>query len=171
MPFQPVAQHTLPQHALSQYTLSQHTVSRGSASFRGGAYLPAPPPRSGGLALLSQALGVLDEAAAEQSAADRFRLAHLAALRCAAALFAERAHPSGGRRRPTNAWVLLASVAPELSEWARYFAAGASQRAAVEAGAVHAVTAREADDLVRAVEQFLGIVESSITLPAASLAS
>jgi SAV_6107-like HEPN len=133
--------------------------------------LSPAPRRRGGLTLLGQALGVLGEAVAEQSAAERFRLAHLAALRCAAALFAERARPSGGHRRPTNAWVLLASVAPELSDWASYFAAGASQRAAVEAGAVHAVTAREADDLVRAVEQFLVIVESSIGLLAVPFAS
>ena len=55
-------------------------------------------------------------------------------------------------RRPRNAWVLLTEVAPELAEWAAFFAAGARKRAAAEAGIESAVTARDADDLVRDVE-------------------
>jgi regulator of protease activity HflC (stomatin/prohibitin superfamily) len=52
----------------------------------------------------------------------------------------------------------LADIAPEFSEWAEFFAAGATKRAAAEAGLRGVVTAREADDLVREVEQFLGLV-------------
>jgi hypothetical protein len=51
-----------------------------------------------------------------------------------------------------------------LGEWATFFAAGASQRAAAEAGLERAVTTREADDLVRAVETFYELVESSLQL-------
>ncbi len=51
--------------------------------------------------------------------------------------------------------MLLADVAPELGEWAAFFAAGAQKRAAAEAGLPSAVTPREADDLVREVEAFL----------------
>ena len=58
--------------------------------------------------------------------------------------------------------MLLGQVAPELGEWATFFAAGAAKRAAAEAGLSHAVTEREADDLVRDVGAFLAVVE---TLP------
>ena len=42
--------------------------------------------------------------------------------------------PRARGRQQSNAWVLLAEVAPELEEWARFFAAGAAKRAAAEAG-------------------------------------
>jgi hypothetical protein len=60
--------------------------------------------------------------------------------------------------------VLLAEVAPELSEWAAFFASGASKRAAAEAGSVRAVTEREADDLVREADRFLAVVEQALGL-------
>ena len=63
-------------------------------------------PRRSGVVLLFQAGRVLSEAAAADTAGERFRLAHLAALRGAAAVFAERTSATG-RRRPMNAWVLL----------------------------------------------------------------
>jgi hypothetical protein len=67
--------------------------------------------------------------------------------------------------------VLLAEVAPELGEWATFFAAGAAKRAAAEAGSTRAVSEREADDLVRDADRFLGVVESSLGLvPHAPLA-
>ena len=133
---------------------------------------PKPPRRRSGAMLFAQAQGVLGEARREFSSDERYRLAHLAALRFAAALFAERAQPSGRRHRgPVNAWVLLVSMAPDLGEWAAYFAAGAPTRAALEAGAFDVVSAREADDLVRAVEQFSDIVAGSLGLLTVPLAS
>ncbi|WP_405057850.1 SAV_6107 family HEPN domain-containing protein [Kribbella sp. NBC_01505] len=96
----------------------------------------------------------------------RYSSAHIAALRVAAAVLAVRARPtrSGNRRRQRNAWVLLAEVAPEFAEWATFFAAGAAQRAAAEAGLERSVTTREADDLIRAVETFYSQVEASLRL-------
>jgi len=98
----------------------------------------------------------------------RYAHAHVAALRATAALLAARAKPAaGGPRRgrvQRNAWVLLAEVAPELAEWASFFAAGAAKRAAAEAGSRRAVTEREADDLVRDADRFLGLVEESLGL-------
>ena len=102
----------------------------------------------------------------------RYACAHVAALRAAAALLAARAHsaPTRGRRQK-NAWVLLAEVAPELSEWASFFAAGAAKRAAAEAGSTRAVSEREADDLVRDADRFLAVVEQALGLvPHASVA-
>lgn len=96
----------------------------------------------------------------------RYASAHVAALRAAAAVLAVRARPSSGRRRvQRNAWVLLAQVAPEFGEWATFFAAGASKRAAAEAGLTRAVTEREADDLLRDATTFVELVEDSLGLP------
>ncbi|MEV0426769.1 SAV_6107 family HEPN domain-containing protein [Micromonospora sp. NPDC050495] len=107
----------------------------------------------------------LTEAARTRPDGLRYAAAHLAALRAAAALLAARARPAPTRRnRITSVWILLASVAPELDEWATYFAAGASKRAAAEAGIPRVVTAREADDLLRAAEQFVTVVETALGL-------
>jgi hypothetical protein len=129
--------------------------------------LPLPPPLSPAAAqLLGQAHGGLTEAAASRDPGWRYATAHLAALRGAAAVLATRTGPETGRRRPRSAWVLISQVAPELAEWAAFFAAGAAKRAAAEAGLSHAVTEREADDLVRDVTTFLGVVETAISRPA-----
>ena len=107
----------------------------------------------------------LSEAVAAPDAATRYACAHVAALRAAAALLSARARPAGPRKRPQkNAWVLLAEVAPEMGEWATFFAAGAGKRAAAEAGSTRAVSERDADDLVRDADRFLALVESSLGL-------
>ncbi|MEJ7756386.1 MAG: SAV_6107 family HEPN domain-containing protein [Nocardioidaceae bacterium] len=72
--------------------------------------------------------------------------------------------PSAPNPGLCNAWTLLATVAPELSEWGEFFAAAALKRAAAASGAPHVVTSREADDLVRAVEQFLTVAERALRL-------
>lgn len=114
---------------------------------------------------LARAAESLSEAINATDVPSRYACAHVAALRSAAALLAARAHPTPARRRrQKNAWVLLAEVAPELAEWARFFAAGANKRAAAEAGSTRAVTDREADDLVRDADRFLGVVEQALGL-------
>ncbi len=114
---------------------------------------------------LSRAAASLQEAITAADVPTRYACAHVAALRAAAALLAARARPTPRRRRPQkNAWVLLTEVAPELGEWASFFAAGASKRAAAEAGSTRAVTAREADDLVRDADRFLGVIETALGL-------
>lgn len=122
--------------------------------------------------LLAQARRSLAEAVEHACPADRYATAHLAALRAAAAVLAARAHPANSaiRRRPTSAWVLLTSTAPELGEWAAFFAAGAGKRAAAEAGSPQAVTSRDADDLVRDVQTFVAVVETTLGLPGPPLA-
>ena len=126
--------------------------------------LPLPPALPVAAAqLLGQAHRGLAEATVERTAPGRYATAHLAALRAAAAVLAARTQPETGRRRPRSAWVLIGQVAPELAEWATFFAAGAAKRAAAEAGLTSAVTEREADDLVRDVATFLRVVESAIS--------
>lgn len=93
---------------------------------------------------------------------ERYLSAHLAALRVAAVVLALRTRPGSGSSRPRNAWLLLAEVAPELGEWAAFFAAGEGKREAVRAGATAIVSAREADDLVRDAQAFLGLVERAL---------
>ncbi|HEU5034558.1 MAG TPA: SAV_6107 family HEPN domain-containing protein [Mycobacteriales bacterium] len=114
------------------------------------------------LRLLVAARAAIREARRAETPAERYALAHLAALRAAAAILAARARPSDTRRRPTSAWVLLSAVAPELGEWATYFAAGADKRAAALAGLRSAVTTREADDLLRDAGIFLALVETTL---------
>lgn len=122
--------------------------------------------------LLEHARSGLVHAAAATTAGDRYAAAHLAALRAGAAVLAARAQPTRARaqrrgrsRGPRNVWVDLAQVAPELGEWAEFFSAGASKRAAAQAGLPRAVTAREADDLLRDADAFLGLVCALLGLP------
>lgn len=131
------------------------------------------PPGAGrsALDLLAQARVGLAEATELGPAGERYAGAHLAALRGTAAVLAARAHPQdppharANRRRLRNAWDLLCEVAPELAEWAGFFAAGATKRAAAEAGVARAVSAREADDLVRDVQTFLAVVATTVGAP------
>jgi hypothetical protein len=119
--------------------------------------LPHRSPRE----LLTLARRGLEEAAEIRTDGMRYATAHLAALRAAAAVLAARATPAapGRRSRVMSVWSLLVLVAPELTEWASFFAAGASKRSAAEAGIPRVVTAREADDLMRSAEQFIAVVE------------
>ena len=108
--------------------------------------------------LLASARRSLAEASIAATAPERYAAAHLAALRGAAAVLADRGRPSGSRRaRVLSVWALLPQVAPELGEWAAFFAAGARKRAAAEAG-LDVVSHREADDLVRDADAFLARV-------------
>ncbi|WP_053202366.1 SAV_6107 family HEPN domain-containing protein [Jiangella muralis] len=142
----------------------------------GGHGLPArrarPPMGHAALDLIEHARLCLAEAASAGHAGDRFAAAHLAALRAAAAVLAAKARPAeSGRGRgrrghgPRNVWDLLPGVAPELAEWAAFFGANAGKRAAAQAGLPGAVTPREADDLLREADSFLGLVCVLLGLP------
>jgi hypothetical protein len=121
------------------------------------------------LALLDSARQGLVSAEGDVSAGGRYVGAHLAALRAAAAIVAARAEPAPPRRRrPQSVWELLPRVEPTLSEWAAFFAAGASKRAAAEAGLPRAVSSREADELLRDATTFVSLAESALGVPAQS---
>jgi len=123
-----------------------------------GRPLSGRPLSSAVYAAMDRAARSLGEAAqAVDRPGDRYVSAHVAALQVTAAVLAARAKPVG-RGRVLNAWVLLERVAPELGEWATYFAAGARVRSAVEAGLDHAVSQRAADDLLRGAEQYFNEV-------------
>lgn len=137
---------------------------------RATAELPTIPahvmPHRSAHELLALARRGLIEAAETRSDGQRYATAHLAALRAAAAVLVSRARPTPvRRRRPTNVWALLSAVAPELSQWADRFAAGAAKRSAAEAGILRVVSTAEADDLRADAERFVAVVELSLGLP------
>jgi hypothetical protein len=122
------------------------------------------------VALLESARQGLAAAESDPSPGGRYVGAHLAGLRAAAAIVAARAEPAAPRRkRPQSVWELLPRVEPTLSEWAAFFAAGAGKRAAAEAGLPRAVSAREADELLRDAETFVSLAESALGAPSQSL--
>lgn len=131
----------------------------------------APPARRHGAPVPLAALDLLAlsrrgvvEAELAASGAERYAAAHLAALRAAAALLAVRTRPAR-RSSQRNVWVLLAQSAPEMAEWAAFFAAGAGKRAAAEAGLTRVVSDREADDLTRDAETFRALIATTIGVP------
>ncbi|MGI8949146.1 MAG: SAV_6107 family HEPN domain-containing protein [Ornithinimicrobium sp.] len=123
------------------------------------------PMASTVLDLLDRAREGLLRACHSRTPAERYTQAHLAALRAASALIAARTAPSR-RSRPRSVWEVLPTVAPELTEWAVFYASSGQLRLAVERGS-RAVTCREADDLVRQGERFLEIVRGALHLPVA----
>lgn len=108
--------------------------------------------------LLARARRELAAAEAATWPGDRFRHAHLAALRAAAAVLARRAPSSRSRPRPV--WELLVHAAPELGAWAAFFAAGAGRRAAIESGRDTGPAPEVADHLLCMARLFVEEVET-----------
>lgn len=138
-------------------TTAPSTRPAVSSTRRGGRSYGSHPGR----ALLNQARQGLLDAACTTRPVDRYVRAYLAALRAAAAVLVVRARPTR-RTRQTSTWVLLARITPEFAEWSNFFAAASARRAGAEAGIHRLVTDRDADDLVRQVEQFLILVERTV---------
>lgn len=114
------------------------------------------------LELLALARRGLTEARSLEAYGPSYAAAHLAALRAAAAVIAARARPAPARRkRITSVWVLLTLVAPELGDWAAFFAAGAAKRSAAESG-IAVVTAEEADHLIFHAARFVEVVQEAL---------
>jgi hypothetical protein len=126
--------------------------------------LARPPVSTAARMLLERSRAGLMQSCAARTSGDRYVTAHLAALRAAAAVLAVRSRP-GGRGGPRSVWEVLPRIAPEMGEWAAFFASTASRRAAIEAGRTAVVTARDADDLLRDAEAFHHLVESALGMP------
>ncbi|MEJ2861851.1 SAV_6107 family HEPN domain-containing protein [Actinomycetospora flava] len=140
------------------------SATRGATGRSAESAAPAPPPPPPSRTVVQLLGAARDELRAAQAAddpADRFCSAHLGALRAAAAVLALRAR-SKRASRPTDAWTLLASVAPEYGEWAAFFAAHSATRSAVEAGVRGRVSQRDADDMVRQADLFLALVTRTV---------
>lgn len=125
------------------------------------------------LDLLDRAHATLAQAAVASAATDRYIQSHLAALRAAAALLAARPDGVRGTRgnmtgrdgRRGNVWQAVTRLAPELGEWAAYLAWCADRRQAIETDGIPVVR-RQADDLLRSAQIFVGLVEAALGLPA-----
>jgi hypothetical protein len=126
------------------------------------AHLRRPPISVAVLDLLERARVTLESACRTTEASERYRDAHLGALRAAAALVAARTVPTP-RARPRSVWQVLPGVAPELGEWAAFFAACSAHRSVIDRGG-H-ISARESDDLLRQAEMFLEIVQDLLGVP------
>ncbi|WP_199433584.1 SAV_6107 family HEPN domain-containing protein [Qaidamihabitans albus] len=130
---------------------------------RNGSVQPAlpielrPPAVPAAVSLLAQAGHGLAEARREADPVSRFVGSYLSALRAAAAVLAARGRPHRGRARPESVWTLLESAAPELAEWAAFFAANSAKRAAAQAGITRAVTVDSADELFLRASEFVAL--------------
>lgn len=138
-------------------------AARAAAPSAAAARVPSPnhPPQAASdlIAFASRTLG---EASVTTVTWQRYVFAYVAALRAAAALLAARARPSRGK--PRSVWLLLPKVAPEFAEWATFFAACSAKRVAAESGSRVAVTAREADDMLRDAGVFVMLVAEQLGL-------
>jgi hypothetical protein len=143
---------------------SGSTAARRNGRAPAGPRPAAAPTSRAALGLLRQAADGLADAHRVEDPLRRYPAAYLAALRAGAAVLAVRARPQPRRGATRNVWQLLAQVAPEFAEWAFFFASCSDTRAAAEAGIARLVAQREADDLLRQAEQFVGLVTASIPL-------
>lgn len=160
-----------PRYAAAAPSAASGTAGRRSGGAetarRPGPARPGPRPAEAptsraALGLLRQAADGLAEAHRVEDPLLRYPAAYLAALRAGAAVLAVRARPQPRRGATRNVWHLLAEVAPEFGEWAAFFASCSATRAAAEAGIARLVGRREADDLLRQAEQFVGLVTASV---------
>jgi hypothetical protein len=147
--------------AMSDAAMSDAAMSDVSTQDRAPAHAPVP---EAAIELLERSRAGLFTAAMSVHAGERYVAAHLSALRAAAAVLATRSRPSRRSSGPRSVWEVLPRIAPELTEWAAFFAAGADRRAALEAGRVETVPVREADDQLRAAETFVTLVEAGLGL-------
>lgn len=126
-----------------------------------------PDRLDGALDLLSCAGESLAAAHMATTVPGRSAGTKLAVLRAAAAVLCVRGRsPRGHAGGPVDVWHLLPRVAPELTEWADFFAAvlpeGGSRPGV---GAAGPMSVREADDLLRQGEEFVRIVAGMLGLP------
>lgn len=136
------------------------TTERRALGMRRAGVGAAPLPRTCH-ELMADAGRVLGRAIGEAGARERFAEAHLAALRGAAAVLAARARPRRAAR--ASVWELVPRVAPGLTEWAAFFSDASRTRQAINAGVAVDVSAREADDMVRAAAAFLDQVDATLS--------
>ncbi|GAB3584737.1 SAV_6107 family HEPN domain-containing protein [Calidifontibacter terrae] len=135
-----------------------------AAAHRSPAF-PAPPVAVAGgvLDLVDRSRACLLEACHQSDLIERYRTAQLGAVRAAAAVLAARSTRSA-RSRPRPVWEVLAVVCPELGEWALFFADTARRVQLHDRGSAFPTT-RDADDLIRQAETFLGLVLRVLGLP------
>ncbi len=111
--------------------------------------------------LLTAAWRSIAEATQHEDPTDRFDAANVAALRAAAAVVSVRAHrdssadsQTGRRRGLETVWDILPRIAPELAEWADFFAVHSRVRGVARSDRSVRIGQRQADDLLRDADRF-----------------
>lgn len=122
----------------------------------------ASSPPAGALSMLVQARTCIHDARTADRSNERYAMAYLAALRAALAVVLARS--TFDDRSPTSAargvWQSLSALAPELREWAGFFAGHSERRVAAEAGVP--VPPDTAELLFERSNEFLDIVSRSL---------
>lgn len=110
---------------------------------------------AGSSELLTQAWRAIAEAQVASTATERFERASVAAVRAASAVVAGCPGKVQGAR-PQSIWTLVVRCAPELREWADFFAAATRTCVALRSSGVASggITERLADDLLRDADRF-----------------
>ncbi|EHR62497.1 hypothetical protein SaccyDRAFT_3670 [Saccharomonospora cyanea NA-134] len=124
---------------------------------RSSVFEPRRPASPEAVALLGQAEHGLAEVDRETTAAGRFVASYLSALRAGAAILVAKGRPHRRAARPQSTWTLLTSAAPEVAQWAEYFAARSAAYAAAQAGISRHVGAEAADELRDRAGEFLSL--------------
>lgn len=150
--------------------MSAGTRQRSATPVAQAPQVPDPPTLFGAagaaLELVERARTGLSVACQATAPEERFSLAHLAALRAAAALLAGvgfRTGPGRSRSRPRSVWQTVATEVPEFSSWTTLFEYSARRRQQIDRGM--SVPAAEADGLLRSAERFLELVLERLGLP------
>lgn len=127
--------------------------------------ITGPPLSEAATQLLARSDAEIVAATLASGADETFLHAHLAALRAGAALVQARGRPTG-RPAPRAVWDMVAVVAPDLAQWAAFFADNAAARAAVEAGRGDAVDRGRAERALVAAEDFADAVRAELGVAA-----
>lgn len=111
--------------------------------------------------LLTQAWRAIAEAQAAEAPDLRFERAAVAAVRAASAVLAGCPNQVRGARAQ-SVWTLLVRCAPEMREWADFFAAATRSIVQLRSSGVSGggITQRLADDLLRDADRFAHEVRS-----------
>ncbi len=94
----------------------------------------------------------------------RWACTRLSVLRAAAAVLAVRA-AAGRARAPMTLWDVLPELAPELTEWAEFFAEAMPDPVDGRAPGGELMSVREVDDLLRQGELFVARVAGLLGVP------
>lgn len=145
-----------------------------------------PDRVDGALDLLAAAAESLATAHWARTVHGRSAGTRLAVLRAAAAVLAVRTGPSprgahaggethsvapqGARGGPVDVWSLLPRVAPELTEWAEFFASVLPTGPRPGSDEEGPMSVREVDDLLRQGEEFVQLVAGTLGLPQVAVA-
>lgn len=118
---------------------------------------PRRPASPEAASLLTQAWHGLADAAREITPSDRFIASYLSALRAGAAILVAKGRPHRRAAKPQSTWTLLASAAPEVAQWAEYFAARSTLHAAAQSGLTRRVGAVATEELRHRAEEFVAL--------------